>query len=282
MSVRCQAWHNGALLPRDQAPQVSALDRGFLLGDSVFETLRREHGHERAWDRHFALLDRAAAAFGFVLPYSIEELHAAARRTADLLGEADVTVRVTVSRGVFAGVSPPAQAAAQVIVLAQPTRTYPAEAYRDGIESTLLQARRIPQASLDARFKTGCYLPAVVARGQLTPRGLLEGLMLTVDGRIASGTVSNVFFVHAGALLTPSLGCDCREGVTRGLVLEAAARLGVPVHEIDAEPAMLADCSELFFTNTLMDCLPVRRLDEWSYGPPGPITRRVLAALRSR
>ena len=277
-----QAWVNGELLGAGDVPRVSILDRGYLLGDSIFETLRVRDGHEVGWALHFQLLARAAAAFGLDLRYSAAALGVAAREVASRVGNPDVTIRVTLSRGVGGqGVSPRGCVEPMLTLLARPTTPYPAAAYVSGIDSHVLETRRIPSACLDSRFKTGCYLPAVMAKTELDRLGAVEGLMLTIDGRLASGAVSNVFFVRDGVLCTPSLSCDCREGVTRSLVLAAAARERLAVEEVELRLEDLTSTSEMFFTNTLMECLPVRSLGSQHFGPPGPVTRALLAALRA-
>ncbi len=89
---------NGELLP-EQAAHISVYDRGFLLGDGLFETMRATRGRVLHLDQHLARLGRGAAVLGFeLLPQA--ELAAAVRCTlaANDLVERDAIVRLTVSR----------------------------------------------------------------------------------------------------------------------------------------------------------------------------------------
>ena len=267
-----RAWVNGERLAPGQTPQVSMLDRGFLLGDSVFETLRWRAGRAIAWPLHAERLRAACAAFGLSEDAGmVDEMFAVGAELARELGEEDVTVRVTVSRGVGgSGLAIAPDASLTRAVWARQSVLYPAHAYATGIETCIVQTRRIPRACLDTRFKSGCYLPAVQARRELGAR--LEGIMLTVDGRVASGTVSNVFLVRDGVLCTPGLDSDCRDGVTRTRILALAARHGIPTREGDVSIAELETADEVFFCNTLMECLPVQTLT--SVELPGASPRR--------
>jgi len=100
-------WVNGQLLPADGA-HLSAFDRGFQLGDGVFETLRVRGGHATELAEHLERLHRSASGLGFELPDDVDRWLTAGIAellTAEGLGgaEGDASVRITVSRGAFFG-----------------------------------------------------------------------------------------------------------------------------------------------------------------------------------
>ena len=72
----------------------------------------------------------------------------------------------------------------------------------------------LPAACLDPSIKCGNYLPGILARRELDAAGMIEGVQLGVNGAV-SGTVSNIFLVRNGRLLTPSLSSGCLPGVTQ-------------------------------------------------------------------
>jgi branched-subunit amino acid aminotransferase/4-amino-4-deoxychorismate lyase len=111
---------------------------------------------------------------------------------------------------------------------------------------------------------------------------MLEGVMLSVDGEVVSGAVSNVFLVRGPSLVTPHAASGCRPGVTREVLLELAAVLSIPVEERRVEPEELASADELFFANTLMDCLAVSTFDGRVLPGGRVVTDRLRAALRAR
>ena len=89
-------WVDGAVLPGEGA-HLSVFDRGFLFGDSVYETLRTYHGVPFLLDRHLARLERSAQRLAFELPSGVgaqvEKTHAAAGA-----GE-ESALRIIVTRG---------------------------------------------------------------------------------------------------------------------------------------------------------------------------------------
>jgi branched-subunit amino acid aminotransferase/4-amino-4-deoxychorismate lyase len=130
-------------------------------------------------------------------------------------------------------------------------------------------------------FKTTSYLGAVFARRDIGRRGFLEGIQLGVGGEVVSGTVSNVFVVRDDLLLTPWTASGCRPGVTREVVLEIAARLGLRTQERALGLEDVENGDEVFFTNTMMECLPVATIDGRAVRrAAGPTTRRISEALK--
>jgi branched-subunit amino acid aminotransferase/4-amino-4-deoxychorismate lyase len=144
----------------------------------------------------------------------------------------------------------------------------------------MVSRRRIPNTCIPSSFKSANYLPCVLARRELDSRGQIEGLVLSIDGELVSGTVSNLFLVRDGVLYTPRLSSGCLPGVTRAAVLELSSRLGISAHEERLEPSALVDVDEVFFTNLVMTLLPVRAIeDRLLAAAPGPITKRLQHAL---
>src|SRR3954466_15947754 len=64
-------WIDGALAPAD-ARHLSAFDRGFQLGDGIFETLRARGGHPTELAQHLGRLRRSADGLDIQLAASIE------------------------------------------------------------------------------------------------------------------------------------------------------------------------------------------------------------------
>ncbi len=69
-------WVDGRILPAD-GPHLSVFDRGFQLGDGVFETLRASAGRPTELDQHLARLHRSAAGLDIALPDDVDRRLAA-------------------------------------------------------------------------------------------------------------------------------------------------------------------------------------------------------------
>jgi 4-amino-4-deoxychorismate lyase len=131
-----------------------------------------------------------------------------------------------------------------------------------------------------AGLKTLNRLDNVLARTEVLAAGADEGLMCDADGRIVGGTMTNVFLVRRGLLMTPALNrCGVR-GVMRGMVLEAAERAGIRTLECDIAESELDDAQEVFLSNALIGLRPVRRLRDRTL-EFGPVSRSVRAGLRA-
>ena len=277
--ARTVVFLNGRFLEDAAGAAVSLFDRGYLLGDGLFETLRAYGGRVFRGALHLDRLASGARRLEIPLPHEPSEIHRLVHEAVAHVGADDVYVRVTLSRGEGGpGVAIRGDERPTFSIVARPSAPYPPDAYERGIASGVAETRRIPPACLPPELKT-TYLPNVLARRELDRRGLLEGVMLSVDGRVVSGTVSNVFVVRGRELWTPHPGSGCRPGVTREAVLELAPSLDLAVVERDLTVDDVRSADELFFTNTAMECLGAARFEDRAYGPGRKVTRRLHDAL---
>jgi branched-chain amino acid aminotransferase len=257
------------------AARVAVTDRGYLLGEGVFATLRGYDGTCFRKERHLALLERGAHAFGMTLPMSVERIAEIADEAAVFTGASDAYVRVTVARSGEDG-------RPLLTVLARGFDVPSAEEYERGIPVVFVSGRRVPPSCMDPAIKSTSYAPSVLARREAALRGGRDGIQLAVDGSLACGTMTNLFLVHAGALYTPSLESGCRPGITREAVLEIAAREGIAVHEQRLDPNAIAEADEAFLTSTRVECLPIASIDGRPVGgAQHPLTTALRAALRA-
>ena len=114
--------------------------------------------------------------------------------------------------------------------------------------------------------------------------GADEAILLNHRGELAECSQSNLFVVRDGAVLTPPLDAGLLEGVTRNLLFEVGADIGVPVREAVLRESDLPAVDELFITSTTREIVPVVRVGDRTIGSgaPGPVARRLLARLRGR
>lgn len=284
-------WVDGRVLPAD-GPHVSAFDRGFLLGDGIFETLRARGSHPTELDEHVARLRRSAAGLGIALPDDIEERLAAgiaALLAADGLdGPAgDASLRITVSRGPFRGrgLLPPDEIVAPTIAIqAWPVDIPRADHLERGLHLVASAIRRDPANPL-ATVKTTSRADYVYARLEARRGGADDALFMTIDGHLSEGTSANIFLVRRAAvdgaieLATPSLDCAILPGTTRSWLLAWAPRVGLRPVEGRLSRGDLAGAGEAFLSSSVAGILPVTRFDGAPIGDglPGPWTRRARA-----
>jgi branched-chain amino acid aminotransferase len=267
--------------------KVSLFDRGYLFGDSIFETLRAYTGRVFALDAHLDRLEHASAATGIRLPRDRAALAALVGEAVVRSGLSNAYVRITVSRGEGGhGLGTVGCDAPVLSIVVRDLTTYKPAAYELGIDTKVVRTRKVPASCIDPDTKTGNYLPSVLARRELEVDGMIEGIQLSVDGQVVSGTISNLFLVCGDRLRTPDEASGCRRGVTRGVLLDLARAMDVGTDVTPITVDDLGRADEAFFANTLMECLPIRRIDPYDRAlrsaAAASITRRLLAAYREK
>jgi branched-chain amino acid aminotransferase len=261
---------NGRVAPVEEA-RISPFDHGFLYGDGIFETMRVYDGVVYGFDEHLMRLGRSAALVEINPMLSDAQFKEAVGALIDVNGLDNATVRITVSRGAGDfGLSPRLCPKPTVFIAAVPFKPYPEEFRRAGVSVITARTRRNLLEALDTRIKSLNFLNNVLAKIEAERAGVFEALMLNHAGHLAECTVSNIFFVKDGAVRTPSSECGILEGITRGIVIDMARGAGFEVTEGEFSPAELYAADEVFLTNTTMEVMPVGRVDDVKYGPPGP------------
>ena len=275
-----KVWIDGRIVAGAEA-RVPVTDHGFLYGDGVFEGLRVYSRRVFRLEQHLARLAVSARALGLEIPGGLDGAREIILATARAFGEADAYVRFVVSRGEGAlGVDPTTCPHPRVVCIVDHIRIYPAETLERGITLATSSWRRPPPDVLDPRVKSLNCLNNAMAKLEAKRRGVDEALLLNAAGLVAEASVANVFVVRSGALATPPATDGALEGVTRGVVLELAAREGIPHGERSLGRYDLLGADEVFLTGTGARIVPVRSLDGETIGKgePGPITRRLGAA----
>lgn len=244
---------------------VSSEDRGFTLGDGVFDTALALGGVVFARKRHVARLVAAAQRIGIAIEAAAIE---AAMQAA--LTSAPMILRTTVTRGTAARGLWPASVGAPTLIVA----TAPWSPSLLGQPARLITASgRRNEFSPTANLKSLGYLDHILAAREAALAEVDDALILNTQGRIACTTIANVFALIAGRLITPSLAEGCLPGIMRALVIEAAPRLGLAVEERPLAPAALAGADAVFLTNSVRFLRPVRSLDGALLGDGGDIVR---------
>ncbi|RIX49308.1 4-amino-4-deoxychorismate lyase [Paenibacillus nanensis] len=274
---------------------ISVYDHGFLYGLGLFETFRTYGGRPYLLERHLDRLRGGCAELGIRFGMSADEVFA---WTSELLREnglADGYVRLTVSAGEGAlGLPTGDYEQPNVILLVKELPPANDELLMRGRELRLLRTRRnTPEGAV--RFKSLHYMNNIIAKRELlgqagqasAPAPNAEGLMLTEQGFLTEGIVSNLFFVQDGVVRTPSIDTGILPGVTRQRVLELSLTAGLPAEEGYYRWEDLLQAEEVWMTNSIQELIPITTLSDpagersqVSGGQAGPIARRLLALYR--
>ena len=273
---------DGTILPSEEA-RVSVYDRGFLYGDSVFETIRTYGGEPFALAEHLARLQRSADLVGISMPISAADFGMEIRKAIRAARNPESSARAMLTRGSGPlGLDPALAGAPLRVVLVEPLTPPAAALYRDGVSVITVRTARSADAAHGA--KVGNYLASLLALKLAKDAGAHEAIVLDATGQVIEGTTSNVFIVRGGVLLTPPLDTGALPGITRAHLLDVAAETGRAVRCEPLRPDDLTSADEVFLSSSIREIMPVVRVDDHPIGDgrPGPTTRALHAAFRAR
>lgn len=293
-------WLDGRLVDA-RGPHLNVTDRGFQLGDGIFETARARRGVVIELDEHLERLREGCLALGLNLPVSDDQL---IDGIAELLASeglaglgrpgigtgdpsggpvGDAAIRITVSRGPLErrGLLPPGfeDLVATVAIQCWPHVATPADLLARGVRAVTSSIRRDPGSPLRG-VKTTSRADYVYAKLEATRAGADDALFLTLAGTLSEATAANLFAVAGRTLVTPPISAAILAGTTRTWLLAHAERLGLDASEVDLLPADLGRADEAFLTGSVAGIVPLVSLDgnPVGGGRPGPRTRALRAA----
>ena len=275
---------NGKIVDREDA-KISVFDRGFLLGDGLFETMRAYRGKVFRVKDHLARLERGAKRMGIPLP-ALSQLESAIDQTIRANEKPEAVVRLTVSRGAGRlGIVPSKEYSLQttIAIIVEELPAWSPEMYEQGV-SVVVTADRRNQLSALTAVKTTNFAPNVLASMEARRAHAVEAVFLNTRGNVAEGATSNVFIVSGGYVVSPFEEDGLLSGVTRQVVIELCEELQLPFVRKNLTAPELWKAEECFLTGTTKEIMPVVRVDEHrvASGKPGPVTLKLLAAYRER
>ena len=279
------AYVNGEIMPTDEA-RVSVLDRGFLWGDGVYEITPCFNGKLFRLHQHLERLGSSLRFAGITLKTSHDDLFTITSEVVHLNREVTSSHPVCrvgqwVTRGIEQWVPlDQRDDGTTLCILVEPVgRTLTPEDYLTGVPLTIVSTRRSPSSVLDPRAKTTSRMNAIVAEIEGAASGALA-LMMDIHDHVAEGPTFNFFLVRDGELLTPKAE-DVLPGITRRVVLDLAAELGVPVMEANLSSYDIATANEFFITASSWGVLPAKSIDRFHPrdGVPGEVTMRLIDKL---
>jgi branched-chain amino acid aminotransferase len=268
---------NGSLVPKGEA-KISIDDRGLLFGDGIFETMRSYGGMVFRLDKHLTRLFDSLAIIHLSIPYQKGDLAQVIYTTLKANQLEEAYIRLTVTRGEGGrGVDLPEKSFPTIIIVTRAFVPYPNHGYREGLKTGISGIKQNLSSPV-TRIKSLNFLPNILARIEAKQKGLDEAILLNTDGFVSEGTVSNLFIVRHGMLITPDRESGILPGVTREAVIELASKEGITVEEKKVRLSELMEADESFLTNTLMEIMPVSEIDgrKIGKGKPGPVTRNLM------
>lgn len=269
---------NAVLINGQPVDLIRADDRGLLYGDGIFTTLAVEQGHLQHVPAHIKRLQRDALRLAIPFPDA-----ATLRAEAQALcaGSERAVLKIILTRGAGGrGYRPPEPARPSRILALHPWPDHPASHAEQGVAVRLCTTRLGHNPAL-AGIKHLNRLEQVLARAEWDDPAIAEGLLRDQAGQLTEGTMSNVFLVQDGRLLTPLLDRCGVAGIMRARVLALAGRLGLECAEQRLDLADIAKSEAMFLCNSLIGIWPVRRFEQQHFTVDNPVIRKLQRAAGS-
>ncbi len=253
-------WHDEEVL-------ISIMDRGFMYGEGVYESLRTYNDSLFAPQKHFNRFKRSSQILGIPLKMDFEEF-----KSILLDGIRDVKEDCTIRVVLTNGDGKKSRFLAYIMELQAP----PSDIYTYGVDIGISKLRKMDESSLPSALKTTSHANLMIARQG--KENFYEVLMLNSRGFVAEGFMSNLFLVENNTLVTPSIETGILDGITREVVIDLAKSLEIRIDERLVNVDELFNCSECFLTRTSAGIIPVRKIENRSVfqDEPGIITQLLI------
>jgi len=279
-----QIWLNGDYVLRSEA-KIGMTDRGFRLGDVLFDTSRTYDGKVFRLREHLQRLYRSLKYVRIDPAMSIDDMERITLETVEANEELrrqendDYMITQIVTRGEGGSVVNPSSPNVSIWIDPIAFDRY-SPLYQKGAHAVVTKTRSYSSEQIDPKVKHYSRLNFVLAdmeAADVDPNAF--PLLLDMDGNLTESTGANFFIVTDGVLRTPG-DSSILQGVSRMTVIDLAEQLNIPVAEEDLQPYDLYTADEAFLTSTPYSILPVGRVDnrEVTDNIPGPVTNQLLAA----
>ncbi len=251
--------------------RASVFDSGFQHGDGLFETMRSYSGTIFALEEHLNRLIDSAKFLEIKNVPKKEVLSDACKNILEVNNLADARIRLTITRGPLDKTYP------TVVITAAPFTGYDKSLYEKGMSAITLAGYRFSHNPLN-RIKSTSYQLSALARRKAATTGCDEAILMNEQGYVTEGSYTNVFAIREEKIYTPPVVDGLLPGIMRGFVIKTATQAGHSVLQRSIYVDDIYRMDELFLTNSLMEIMPLVKIDKKSIGnsKPGPTTHNLM------
>ncbi len=254
-------------------------DRGLQYGDGVFETIAIRNGRPRLAGLHIERLQTGCERLRIEVPPADLLLGMLGHAIASTGCAGSAVVKLIATRGSGPrGYRNPENPVSRILLGLCESPVHARERWTHGVALRICSVRLGSQPAL-AGIKSLNRLEQVLARNEWRDDEIADGIMLDADCNVVCGTMSNLFFVSDGRLLTPAISTCGVSGVMRRHIIGLSVSAGLAVGVEPVPIGILQECNEVFLSNSQIGVWPVHRCGTNFYVAPGPTTRRVMALL---
>ena len=259
---------NGRLIAR-QSAEIRVDDRGFLLGDGLFETMRFVGGRVRRWPRHVQRLVKGLNFLGME-PRLAEGLEDQIKHLVETNRLSDAVVRLTITRGLGGGGLSPDRKIRPNILITAVARPVVLKAL------DLIVFEEPVRAGLPSeQFKLTQYGALQRARNYAVEAGADMAAICNLDGELACADCANLFWIKDDEVFTPSLTTGALPGTCRAAVIDACQAAGIEIKQVHRCVDALCEAEAVFVSNAVMGLVSVSRIDGMRFDQEHRIFERI-------
>jgi branched-chain amino acid aminotransferase len=246
--------------------KIPVLDRGFLLGDQVFETLVGFHGQVLHMEDHLQRLRDSAALVNLTLPWRDEEFSFELQHLASMTSLKKFAIRLSVTRGQGLGLNLSEDMKPNRIAILHRAQRPLDQHLNPGLNLMLRPNHRLDHGS---HAKIANYMESILAIDEARRQGCDEVLWYNLQDQITEAATANIFFVAREGdgvwLVTPSLDSGILAGTTRKRLIQLAEKSGIGVEDRVIHVDELPRFDEAFLCSTVRGLIPIQRLGAQTY-----------------
>ncbi len=257
---------NGKTVPAAKAV-ISVFDRGFMLGDGIFETLRATDYYPQFYEAHFERMKISAKKMGIPLPLKKWQLAKIIFELCKKCHLKDAVIRIILTRGIYDGTltigkkNPPT-----VVITCRPVKGLTEHLYYNGVSVSISSIKSDAAGGMDASIKSINYLANIFAKAEADKSRHYEALFTNQKNEITELSTANFFGVIHDKVVTPPLNAGILPGVTRGKVIEIVEKTNIPFEEKPLSIRQIPKLSEAFLTSSVRGILPIIKIDSQKIG----------------
>ena len=259
---------------------INVFDRGLQYGDGLFETMAVHNGIIPLWNSHWERLLYGCKQLSLSVPDKATiETEIALLIKAETTNQFIIKLIITRGEGERGYLYPKHQNTTRILS-SHPWPDYPESHQEKGVAVRYCETRLAENKKL-AGLKHLNRLEQILARNEWGTDEFQEGLMLSQDGFIVDGTMSNIFAVKDNMVFTPALTYCGVSGVMRKTVIDLSKTYGYSVHEKTFTKTELEQSDELFLTNSLFGIWPIKVIAKTRFAKVGTVTKLLQTELQN-
>lgn len=257
---------------------VSVFDHGLLYGDGIFEGIRAYNGSVFRLVDHINRLYDSAKTIRLKIPLTKHEMTEAVLETMRKNQLRDAYIRLVVTRGTGdLGVDPALCKAPTTFIIAEPMTSILGPREPKVLKMMVSSYRRDAVDATSHEVKSLNYMNSILAKIEANSAGADDAILLDHRGFVSEASVTNIFLVKEGKVVTPSTSAGILHGITRDRIIRLCFDLGLEVEQRDVTPFELAVADEVFIVGTKSELAAVGSIrgNNVGNGGAGPLTRRL-------